>query len=50
MNHFKNLSARSRVVFLGLIVIGGAALFWSNDFIDLADGQAGRKGLVVAVK
>jgi membrane fusion protein, heavy metal efflux system len=50
VNYFRNLSRRSRVVFLVLIVIGGAALFWSKDFIDLADGQAGRKELVAAVR
>jgi membrane fusion protein, heavy metal efflux system len=40
---FKNLSRRSRVVFLAFIVIGGAALLWSKGFIGLADVQAQRK-------
>jgi membrane fusion protein, heavy metal efflux system len=43
VNVFKNLSRRSRAVFLVLIAIGGAALFWSRGFIGLADGQSERK-------
>jgi membrane fusion protein, heavy metal efflux system len=42
---FGSLSWRSRVAFLALILIGGAALLWSKGFIGLADGQSGRKGL-----
>jgi membrane fusion protein, heavy metal efflux system len=40
---FESLSWRSRAVFLALIVMGGAALFWSRGFIGLADGRAERK-------
>ena len=43
MNVFKNLSGRSRVVFLLVIALGGAALFWSRGFIGFADGQSERK-------
>jgi len=43
VNVFKNLSRRSRAVFLVLIAIGGAALFWNRGFIGLADGQSERK-------
>jgi cobalt-zinc-cadmium efflux system membrane fusion protein len=40
---FGSLSWRSRAVLFALIVVGGAALFWSKGFIGFADGQAGRK-------
>jgi len=43
VNVFKNLSGRSRVVFLLVIALGGAALFWSRGFIGFADGQSERK-------
>jgi membrane fusion protein, heavy metal efflux system len=39
---FAGLSKRSVVIF-ALVAIGGAALFWSRAFIDLADGQTERK-------
>jgi cobalt-zinc-cadmium efflux system membrane fusion protein len=48
VNVFKNLSRRSRAVFLVLIAIGGAALFWSRGFIGLADGQSERKERVAS--
>ena len=38
-----NLSRRSLAVVAAVIVIGGAALFWSKGFIGFADGQTGRK-------
>jgi cobalt-zinc-cadmium efflux system membrane fusion protein len=43
VNAFGSLSRRSRAVFLALIVIVGAALFWGRSFVGPADGQAGRK-------
>src|ERR1700730_615495 len=45
VNVFGSLSWRSRMVFLVLIVAGGAALFWSRGFVGFADGQTGRKEL-----
>jgi membrane fusion protein, heavy metal efflux system len=45
VNAFGNLSRRSRATLFALVAIGGPALFWSKDFIGLADGQAGRKEL-----
>jgi membrane fusion protein, heavy metal efflux system len=38
----KDLSRKSRSVFLVLIAIGGAALFWVKGFIGFADGQSAR--------
>jgi len=49
VNVFKNLSGRSRAVFLVLIAIGGAALFWSRGFIGFADGQSERKERTAAI-
>jgi cobalt-zinc-cadmium efflux system membrane fusion protein len=43
VNAFGSLLRRSRAVFLALIVIVGAALFWGRSFVGPADGQAGRK-------
>ena len=43
MNIFGNLSKRSLAAVFALVVIGGAALFWSKGFIGHADGQAARK-------
>ena len=43
MNTFGSLSRRSRAVFLALIVIVGAGLFWGRTFVGFADGQSGRK-------
>jgi len=43
VNIFGNLSKRSLAAVFALVVIGGAALFWSKGFIGHADGQAARK-------
>jgi cobalt-zinc-cadmium efflux system membrane fusion protein len=43
VNVFKNLSRRSRAVFLALIAIGTVALLWSRGVIGIADVQAQRK-------
>jgi cobalt-zinc-cadmium efflux system membrane fusion protein len=43
VNIFGNLSRRSLAAVFALVVIGGAALFWSKGFIGFADGQAGRR-------
>jgi cobalt-zinc-cadmium efflux system membrane fusion protein len=43
VNTFGSLSRRSRAVFLALIVIVGAGLFWGRTFVGFADGQSGRK-------
>ena len=48
MNVFQNLSRRSRVGFLVLIVVGGAALFWNRGLIGLADGQSEQKERVAS--
>src|SRR3984957_16886596 len=37
-------------MFFALIAIGGAALFWGRGFIELADGQAGRKGQLASTE
>jgi membrane fusion protein, heavy metal efflux system len=50
VNIFARLSTHSRLAVIALVVIAGAALFWSRDFIDLADGQASRRGLVASTK
>jgi membrane fusion protein, heavy metal efflux system len=42
VNVFENLSKRSRMAIIGLIAIGGLALFWGRGFVGLADGQSGR--------
>jgi membrane fusion protein, heavy metal efflux system len=49
VNVFGNRSSRHRVVFIALILIGGATLAWNKDLIGRADGQAGRKGLSSSV-
>jgi membrane fusion protein, heavy metal efflux system len=36
---FKNLSRYSRLVLFALIAIGGATLYWSRDFVGLADSR-----------
>jgi len=47
---FGNLSTRSRAAVFALIVIVGAALFWSKGFLGHADGQSGGKEQVAAVE
>ena len=39
MSLFKNLSRYSRLVLFALIAIGGATLYWSRDFVGLADSR-----------
>ena len=39
MSLFKNLSRYSRLVLFTLIAIGGATLYWSRDFVGLADSR-----------
>jgi len=42
--------AKSRAIWLVLVVIGGVALFWGRGFIGLADGQSGKKEQVASTE
>ena len=47
MSVFGNLT-KSRVIWLAVFVVGGAALFWGRGFIGLADGQSSGRVHVAA--
>ena len=42
--------AKSRAIWLVLVVIGGVALFWGRGFIGLAGGQSGKKEQVASTE
>ena len=50
MNTFGSLSRRSRALFLALIVLVGAGLFWGRSLFGPADGQAGRKEQTASIE
>ncbi|WP_298261950.1 efflux RND transporter periplasmic adaptor subunit [Bradyrhizobium sp.] len=49
MSVFGSLS-KSRAIWLAAIVIGGVVLFWGRGFVELADGQSGKKQKVATVE